>query len=272
MIKIKQDEFWYLVSFMKNNFGINLEKKRTLIESRLNNYITNMGIDSFSSYFDLLKSDSSGKEMTQLINFLTTNYSYFMREKEHFNYLQSTVLPYLKNSVASRDLRIWSAGCSTGEEAYTLAMILTDFFSTDSHTWDHKILATDISARALETAKKGIYDSEDIENIPQKWKLNYFNKLPDSTFEVKKNIKDQVVFRTFNLMEESFPFKKKFHVIFCRNVMIYFDQPTKTKLIRKYYNNMESGGYLFIGQSESINTREVPYQYIMPSVYRKNNG
>lgn len=269
MINITDDEFAYLVSLAKKNFGVNLIKKRTLVESRLTNYFIKKNIENFSQYFELLNKDVTNNEMTQLINILTTNYSYFMREHEHFDYLNSRVLPHLKNTIKDFDLRIWSAGCSTGQEPYTLAMILTDFFRETAVSWDYKVLATDISQKVLTKAVEGKYLAEEIEKVPPSWKLNYFNNLLNGEFEVNKHIKNQVIFRKFNLMQEQFPFKKKFHVIFCRNVMIYFDKETKNDLVRKFYDMTQRGGYLFVGQSEGVDTSIIPYEYVMPSVYRK---
>lgn len=269
MIRITDEEFQYLVSLAKDNFGVNLSKKRTMVESRLNNFLAKRGIDSFSQYFQILQTDPTNEEMTQLINMLTTNFSYFMREQEHFNFLTSTVLPALKAKVKDYDIRTWSAGCSTGQEPYTLAMVLKDFFGDQHYLWDYKILATDISQKVLTHAVNGEYEPEELKDMPAKWKLNYFSVLSNGYYSVNKEIKDQVIYRKFNLMQEVFPFKKKFHIIFCRNVMIYFDKDTKNNLIQKYYDLLEPGGYLFVGQSEGVDTSVVPFEYVMPSVYRK---
>lgn len=270
MISINDTEFMNLVTYIKTNYGINLIKKRTLIEGRLTNIIIEKGFDNFSDYLKLVYSDKSGKEMTTLINKLTTNHTFFMRESQHFDYLKETILPYLKETVKDNDIRLWCAGCSTGQEPYTLEMILRDYFGDQPRNWDTTILATDISNRALELASKGIYTENDIEDIPKLWKINYFNKLIGTDkLQIKPEIRNNIVFRSFNLMEKSFPFTKKFNVIFCRNVMIYFDQKTKEELVQKFYDATEPGGYLFIGLSESINRETMKYKYIMPAVYRK---
>ena len=268
MISIKQDEFNELTKFLKNNYGINLTHKKNLIEGRLNNVLVEKGFNSFRKYIDYVYADITKKELTTLINKLTTNHTFFMREKEHFKFFNNQVLPYLATTVKDKDLRIWSAGCSSGEEAYTLAMIMQDYFAGEKGLWDKKILASDISVNVLKTAEKGIYNVDGLEKISENWRLKYFNKIDDDTYEIDSKLKNEVIFRVFNLMDE-FPFKRKFHVIFCRNVMIYFDQETKDRLIRKFYDMTEVGGYLFIGLSESLNRNENPYQYIMPSVYRK---
>lgn len=271
MISINDNDFTKLTQFIKSNYGINLTHKRTLIEDRLSNIIVEKGFQDFGSYLDFVFSDKTGNEIVVLINKLTTNHTYFMRESKHFDYMRSTVLPFLKENVKDHDLRIWSAGCSSGEEPYTLEMIIQDFLGTELLTWDTQILATDISNRALNLARLGIYSEEAIKEIPQKWKIDYFEKADANgeNYKVKERIRNKVVFREFNLMTRPFPFKKKFHVIFCRNVMIYFDQPTKDALINRFYDATEPGGYLFIGHSESINRETSKYKYIMPAVYRK---
>ena len=178
------------------------------------------------------------------------------------------ILPELKQRVRNKDLRIWSAGCSTGEEPYTLAFFIDEFFGKEKALWDTKILATDISTRVLDYAVKGVYSVDSVKNLPNHWLRNYFRK-HESGYEIVDRIKREVIFRKFNLMDRIFPFKKKFHIIFCRNVMIYFDKQTKAELIRRFYDAMEYGAYLFIGHSESINRGESPFKYVMPSVYRK---
>lgn len=269
MLAINETEFLRLIGYMKNNYGINLTQKKTLIEGRLSNTIIEKGFDSFGEYFNFVFSDKTCGEIETLINKLTTNHTFFMRESKHFDYFRNTVLPYLAESIRDRDLRIWSAGCSTGEEPYTLQMIMNDYFGNNSVFWDKKILATDISTRALEIAKVGKYPLEAISEITPFWKLNYFEKLDGENVRVKESIRENVIFRKFNLMEEQFPFKRKFHVIFCRNVMIYFEKNTKQLLVNKFYDCLDKGGYLFIGHSETIDKEETDFKYIIPAVYRK---
>ncbi|MBC2455672.1 CheR family methyltransferase [Clostridium beijerinckii] len=270
MISITEKEFAQLSNYIKENYGINLrEEKKMLVIGRLHNVLAEHNIEDFSQYYQYVVSDKSGKAVSTLLNKITTNHTYFMREKAHFDYLREKVLPYLVNSVRDKDLRIWSAGCSSGEEAYTIAMILSEFFKQEKLWWDKKILATDISEKVLGIAKNGIYHKEQIAPLPEMWKKIYLKKYDEENFVFSENIKNEIIYRKFNLMEEVFPFKKKFHVIFCRNVMIYFDNRTKNELIRKFYNSMECGGYLFIGHSESLSGDTAGFKYIMPSVYRK---
>jgi len=272
MIRITDDEFLKLASFIKMNFGINLFNKKSLLEGRLNIMLSSKGYTSFSDYIDWILMSESKSEIIELINKITTNYTYFMREEKHFQFLAEKVLPELENTISDKDLRIWSAGCSTGEEPYTLAMSIDEYFGSRKVFWNTKILATDISVKALDTAEKGIYSESTIKEIPNYWKSIYFNKLKDNKYEVKSKIKDEVIFRVFNLMDEIYPFKKKFHVIFCRNVMIYFDNETRKRLVNKFYDLLLPGGYLFIGHSETLNRHETKFKYIVPSIYQKEEA
>ncbi|TCO73134.1 CheR family methyltransferase [Marinisporobacter balticus] len=269
-MKITHSEFMRFVVYVKENFGINLMHKKALILGRLQNHLIQNQFQNFSQYIEYIMIDHTGAAVKNLLNKLTTNHTYFMRETEHFDYYKKIILPELfVKERKTKDLRIWSAGCSSGEEAYTLAMIQNDFLGDQKKLWDAKILATDISDKVLTAAVNGIYLNEKLVHLPEKWKKNYFEKIDYENSKVIDAIRNEVIFRRFNLMNKIFPFKKKFHVIFCRNVMIYFDAATKKALINRFYEFTESGGYLFIGHSESINREETAYKYIMPAVYRK---
>lgn len=268
--KLTISEFEQLAKYIKSNYGINLkEEKKALVVSRLSKVLAKKGCASFSEYYEYLTSDKTGKETATLIDAITTNHTYFMREKDHFVFFRDQILPYLKNNVKENDLRIWSAGCSTGEEPYTLAMILDEFYGKEKVFWNTKVLATDISSKILDIAKGGKYDNKRLVDLPNKWKLDYFRKYDEDNLIISDKIKDEVIFRKFNLMDTVFPFKQGFHVIFCRNVMIYFDMATKDRLIDKFYDCLEPGGYLFIGHSEAINRKKSRFKYVMPATYRK---
>lgn len=269
-MKITNDEFRLLSNYIKECSGIHLKpEKKALLMGRLTTLVTELKMESFMDFYEYLKKDNEGVLLSKVIDRITTNHTYFMRETEHFNYLQSEVLPFMKSSIKNRDLRVWCAASSTGEEPYTLAMILEDYFGKEIVKWDKKLLATDISLDVLDTAKKGVYMKEKVDSIPKIWVVNYFNKLDKINYQVKEHMRSQVIYRRFNLLEPNFPFKGKFHVIFCRNVMIYFDNKTKEELINKFYNALEYGGYLFIGHSESIDRNKTQFKYIKPAVYRK---
>ena len=269
-MNITDDEFKLIADFIKDHSGINLkDEKKTLLVGRLSSIVKEHNLNSFMEYYQLLKKDQEGKVLSQLIDKITTNHTFFMRESQHFNYLNQEVLPYMKMAVKDKDLRVWCAASSTGEEPYTLAILLADFFKNEAVMWDKRLLATDLSLSVLEEAKRGIYSKEKLSTLPKIWVLNYFDKISEEQYQVKRTLRKEVVFRRFNLLEPQFPFKKKFHIIFCRNVMIYFDNDTKTKLISKLYDSLEHGGYLFIGHSESISRETTKFQYVQPAVYRK---
>lgn len=270
MMNITEKEFRQLADYIEQNYGIHLKaEKQALVAGRLQNVLAQMGFNSFTEYYKYVVSDKSGDAVVTLVDKITTNHTFFMREAEHFYYFRDRVLPYLKKAVSEKDLRVWCAACSSGEEAYTLAMILDESFKAEKMWWDTKVLATDISNSVLDTAQKGVYSNERIAPLPIQWKTNYFNKYDDEKLIIADKIKSEVIFRKFNLMENIFPFKKKFHTIFCRNVMIYFDSNTKEVLTEKFYDMLEYGGYLFIGHSESLNREKTRFKYICPAVYRK---
>jgi chemotaxis protein methyltransferase CheR len=268
MLKIKDNEFNELVAFIHDNYGVDLHKKRALIEGRLGNYIPSLGYDNFGDYFAFAKSDKTGEEMVTLLNRLTTNYTYFMREREHFDFYRTSILPWIDKELGTRDLRVWCAGCSTGQEPYTLAMLALEYLGANAAGWDYTILASDISDRALSVAKKGLYPKSDLKEMPAEWVRKYFVSYDENQYSVNDKLKKSLVFRRFNLLD-NFPFKKPFQTIFCRNVMIYFDIPTKNTLINKYYDWLVPGGYLLIGHSESLSGCTHKFRYVMPSVYRK---
>ncbi len=270
VIRISDRDFTRLTEYLRDHYGINLTKKRVLIEGRLNHYLIRNGYDSYTTYLDNVFADPTGAEFTNIINYLTTNYSFFMREWDHYEFYRNRILPELKSRVKDYDLRLWSAGCSTGEEAYTLAMVTNDFFGEEASRWDKRILATDISQKVLNFATAGIYGAEAVEPLPKTWKLTHFNKLPEGSLQAKDSLKQEVLFRPFNLMEKVFPFKKQFHVIFCRNVMIYFDAKTKVELVNRFYDVLAPGGYLIVGQSESLDRSATKLSYVMPSIYHKD--
>lgn len=270
MLNITEKEFKELAELIKTDYGINLkEEKKSLVIGRLHNVLLQQGFKNFSDYYSYLINDKTGDAVTVLIDKITTNHTFFMREPDHFYYFRNIVLPQITSMVKEKDLRIWSAGCSTGEEPYTLAMMLDEYFGNERMLWDSKVLATDISGKVLDTARKGIYDNKEIATLPAQWRLNYFKKYDADKSILIDRIRDEVIYRSFNLMETVFPFKRKFHVIFCRNVMIYFDNNTRDELVNKYYQHLEHGGYLFIGHSESLNREVTKFKYIMPAVYRK---
>lgn len=268
MLNIAQNDFLRLVNYIQKNYGINLTKKKQLIEGRLSNTILDMGFTNFTDYINHIMNGNPA-DIEVMLNKLTTNYTYFMRERAHFDLFKNTILPYLVSVKKNKVLSVWSAGCSSGQEPYTISMIMKEFLGNSASQWDTRVLATDISQNALSSAMKAEYDIQSLQDIPEHWKSSYFVKSakPD-TYTVSPSIKSNVIFRTFNLMDP-IKFKLQFDVIFCRNVMIYFDQPTKDSLVQRFYNSTNNGGYLLIGHSETLNKDATSYKYIMPATYRK---
>ena len=269
MLTISDSDFHRLVNFVKSNYGIDLSKKKQLIMGRLSTTIMTMGFNSFKESVDYLLKTKKPEDLELMLNKLTTNYTYFMREEVHFKFFTDTILPYLEKTKTNKVLSIWSAGCSSGEEPYTISMLLKEYFGAKASQWDTRVLATDISKNALGAAQNAVYDESSLKEVPPTWKTKYFTKTSEpGLYTVAPMIKNNVIFRTFNLMDP-IRFKLKFDVIFCRNVMIYFDQDTKEALVNRFYQATNPGGYLLIGHSESLNKETVPYHYLMPATYRK---
>jgi len=270
MKEITDKEFNTIRTYIKDTFGISLsDEKKSLIYSRLRTVLQDLSIDNFTDYYHYLVKDKTGQAAIKFIDKVTTNHTFFMRETDHFNYLRDKVLPYIEETYKNNDLRLWCAGSSSGEEAYTLKFIVEDHFSKSKSKWNTEILATDISTQVLDKAVHGVYSNESVGTLPEVWRKRYFDRYDDEHSIVKQEVKNGITYRKFNLMEEKFPFKKPFQVIFCRNVMIYFDNPTRDTLVKKFYDLTEPGGYLFIGHSESLNHTGTKYKYVMPALYRK---
>jgi len=266
---IEDKDFFRLRDYIKSNFGVNLEKKRTLIEGRLSNYISQEGFNNFHDYIEDIFKDRSGAKINTLMTKLTTNYTYFMREETHYKFMQEVALPYWTGVIRDRDLRIWSAGCASGEEAYTTVMVLNEWFGLKKKEWDTTVLATDISTRVLDMAKQGVYPEEHFDHLPRAWKDKYFTKVGEESYKIKDQYAREVVFNQFNLMGNFSRFRKKFHIIFCRNVMIYFDTATKAALAKRYHDALEVGGWLFIGLSETLSGISGDFQQVAPAIYRR---
>ncbi len=272
MMTISDEEFNALRRLIYDRFGINLtDEKRSLLVGRLQKMLRTSKIATFQDYYDYLKTDTSGKAVSDLINMVSTNYTYFNREKDHFDYFSKTALPAVCQKLEQhkrKDLRVWCAGCSSGEEAYTLVMLMHEYLGTQYGNWDAGILATDISERVLDTARQGIYGADKVASLPKNLQ-KYFTRLPDGRMQVVDKVRKEVTFRRFNLMNTTFPFKKPFQIIFCRNVMIYFDQQTRNALVQRFHRSMEPEGYFFIGHSETLGRDSQLFRYIMPAAYQK---
>lgn len=246
--------FEFIRRFVKDHTGINLsDAKRQLVYGRLAKRLRQLGLNGFEEYCALLKEEST-EELTNFVNAITTNLTSFFRENHHFEFLKETVFPQLleKNQQKKR-LRIWSAGCSTGEEPYSIAMTVKEALA--GHIgWDAKILATDLDSNVLSTAQAGVYESRRAEGIP-KVRLNRWflkgKRMNTSNIRVSDAIREMITFKQLNLMNQ-WPMKGPFDVIFCRNVVIYFDKPTQKTLFDRYADILAEDGHLLIGHSESL--------------------
>lgn len=268
-----EEEFLRISVYMKQKYGIDMTDKKEIVRGRLENHLKSGGWANFQEFMNAVESDKTGTQEKMLVNLLTTNYTYFMREFEHFEYFRNVVLPWVKTKENNtKDIRVWCGAASTGEEPYMIAMVIADFLGLGRNEWDARILATDISTRALQQAMAGVYRAEQLQKVPEQWKRHFFAPLAGgSQFIVKPELKQEVLFRKFNLMDP-FPFKRKMHTVFLRNVMIYFDESTKRELVQKVYDFLEPGGYLFIGMTETLDRGSTPFQIIQPSIFRKKEG
>lgn len=266
-LTVSDQDFQRLAHFIQQNYGIDLTKKKALITSRLSHVLKEQGYTELEPFLERLFTKKAPEDLELVLNKLTTNYTYFLREKDHFTYFQNTVLPELvKRHERDKVLSIWSAGCSSGEEPYTLSIYLKEFFGAQASRWDTRILATDISQQALSKAKAGVYHVP--ADMPNEWLKRYFT-LDKATglYTVAPAIRQNVIFRPFNLMEP-IHFRLKFDVIFCRNVMIYFNQETRDGLVQRFCDAMHPGGYFFISHSESLG-QNAKFRLISPSIYQK---
>ncbi|MEM5788800.1 MAG: protein-glutamate O-methyltransferase [Syntrophobacteraceae bacterium] len=253
--------------------GINLhEGKKALLQARLNKRLRLTGIPSYDDYYKIITSPGHAGEFIHFLDSVSTNLTFFFRESQHFDFLDS-ILPELlarKQKEGKTRLRAWSAGCSTGEEPYTLAMCILAHIQ-ELLRWDFRILASDISTRTLEVAANGIYSEEKIQKVPPAMRQVHFRRVGNNgkgDYEVGAHLKRIVTFRRLNLME-AYPFKGQFDFIFCRNVMIYFDKKTQEELVNKMAGFLTPGGYLFVGHSESLTGLNHKLTYIRPAIYRK---
>jgi chemotaxis protein methyltransferase CheR len=249
--------------------GIRLTSgKEELVRSRLMKRLRALGLNSFRSYLRYIKEDRTSAELYTMIDSLTTNKTSFFREKQHFEYMRARIIPELKKR--GTVVRIWSAGCSSGEEPYSIAMLLHEEWPQSDHT-NVRVLATDISTKILSKAKDGEYDKDSLQDMPSAYLSKFFNldrtKAPNA-YVVKDSIKKMVRFARLNLMDE-WPMKGPFDVIFCRNVMIYFDGTTQARLIQRFNDLLIPGGHLLVGHSESLVANSCGFKYIQPATYVK---
>ncbi|SGY99831.1 Chemotaxis protein methyltransferase [Moritella viscosa] len=263
IMSMQNAEFKYLAQLALHQCGIVLgESKRDMLYGRVMKRIRYLRLNSFSAYCQLLQDSCSG-EQSEFINAITTNLTAFFREKHHFDFLQQVALPDCKRHNANKKLRIWSAGCSTGQEPYSIAMSIEN----NLLHWDTKILATDLDSDVLSHAQHGIYD--DLAGIPISYRTRYCSDIKKyHQYVMDDKVKDIITFKQLNLLAK-WPMTGLFDVIFCRNVLIYFNDETKRKLIQRFYSLLKPGGYLFIGHSESLQGFNTHFTLVGQTVYQR---
>lgn len=266
--EISAREFALIKSFAYETFGLDLrDGKEKLVSARLGKHMRAGGFKNFEEYLKHVRVDKSGAAITTLIDALTTNHTSFLREQEHFRFLKSDVLPALKGR--SR-VTVWSAASSTGEEPYSILFTLVSELCSGAGP-DVRVLASDISTRVLQTGKAGVYAADRVAGLPPEWLTRFFVRTRDggsSTYTVKPEFRSRIEFRRVNLMER-LPAGESFPVIFCRNVMIYFNKATQTDLVNRLSACLEPGGYLFVGHAESLTGIAHRLKYVKPAIYQK---
>lgn len=267
---LTEREFREIRELARRTFGLDLRPgKEALVNARLARRVQELGLGSIAEYIEAVKADRTGVELERLINALATNHTQFLREPQHFELLRGRILPELERRAS---FWIWSAGCSSGEEPYSI--LFTAAEALGGRIGALRLLATDISTRALEKAQAGIYPMERLEGLPPGWPQKYFQRGVgrwEGSVRVKPEWRAKVDFRRLNLMED-FSHLPAMAVIFCRNVMIYFDKPTQEGLVRRFEDRLEPGGWLLIGHSEGLMGVRHGLEYVKPAVYRKPSG
>ena len=260
-------QFGRVAALLYGHCGIAMRPgKEGLVRARLAKRMRKLSIPDFAVYLDLVGESPAHPEFGEMVDALTTNKTSFLRERAHFDYLRDFVLPTLDHPV-----RIWSAGCSSGEEPYTLAMLLLDHHLTGIAR-EARVLATDISPRMLATAQRGVYPAEIMSDVPVEWQRRYWARLdlnePDGSLSATPLLRNLVKFAPLNLMDH-WPMRGPFDAIFCRNVMIYFDKQTQQRLVERFWELLRPGGHLFVGHSESLTGTAHQFRYVQPAVYAK---
>jgi chemotaxis protein methyltransferase CheR len=266
---LKEEEYQRFCTLIYDESGISLgAQKHALLASRLSKRLRDLGLATFTEYYEMLTEDATREEFTRMLDLISTNKTDFFREPKHFDFLRERIIPELERA---KRIRIWSSACSTGEEPYTIAMTLYDGIQSLAQ-WDIKILASDLSTRVLAKAASGMYDEERVRSVPPETvKQHFLRGHGDSAglIKVKPHLMDMIQFQRMNLMDDRFPIKTPLDLIFCRNVMIYFDQATQGTLVNKFHHYLKPGGYLFIGHSESLQWVTHPFKAIAPTIYQK---
>ena len=265
-------DFTRLSGFIREHYGIHLPPtKKVLLESRLRGLLPRLGLADFTAYCDRVLSGGSADELVQMVDKVTTNKTDFFREPQHFEVLVRTVLPALAaghGGGVQRELRVWSAACSTGEEPYTLAMVLSEV--EQSPKLRFRIVASDLSSRVLEHARAALYRDEQVGPVPLPLRRKYLlrSMADPALVRVGRPLRELVSFRRLNLLDRDYALGGPVDVVFCRNVFIYFERSTQREVLLRFARCLAPGGFLFLGHSETINGLDVPFEQVAPTVYR----
>lgn len=270
-IELKAEEFDLFRRYIYEKVGISLSaQKTTLIKGRLNKRLNQLKFTSFREYYDYLISDESGEELSLFVSAISTNVTSFFREGAQWKWLEE-YLPQMIASKREKKIRIWSAGCSSGEEPYTILMFLQQHLR-DFESWDIKILATDISHKVLSKAISAEYPQKQVESLSSQTVHRAFDKIQTEngvSYQISSHLRQKVMFRLYNLVTDPFFFKNRFDMVFCRNVMIYFDDPTRHDLINKFTTVLPKGAPLFLGSSESLTSHRDTLKLLGSSIYQR---
>lgn len=272
-MQLTQAQFKQISSYMEEHVGIKMpEAKKLMIQSRIASHMKKVGFDSFDSYLSYVFSGRNQEELVSMIDVLTTNLTYFFRENQHFEFLTNVAFPECVQA-GIKIPQLWSAGCSSGEEPYTLSIVAKEFMRQHPGAFlDYKILATDISTKMLDKSMNAVYSLESLDKMSLEMKKRYFLKSKDASkavVKVRKEVRDKVEFKRLNFMDKIFTVPPLKQVVFCRNVLIYFDKPTQEQVIKKLLENIVVGGYLILGHSETIFGMDLPITTVAPTVFKK---
>ncbi len=272
--KLTDEQFGRLSQFIFKESGIKMPPvKRIMLQSRLQKRLRELKMLSFAEYCDYVFSKAGqGNEIIHMLDVVSTNKTDFFREPNHFDFLTQNVLPsFMQNRLASRQLKVWSAGCSSGEEPYTMAIVLHQFAGSNP-SFDYSIVGTDLSTQILDKALQAVYKEERVASIPPDIKKKYFLRSKDRaspTVRVIPELRKKVRFGRLNFMDATYDLPDTFDVIFCRNVLIYFDRETQEKVIQKLCARLRTGGFFFLGHSESIMNMQVPLKQVKPTIFQR---
>jgi chemotaxis protein methyltransferase CheR len=266
-LKLTPAEFRQISDLAYQRFGLDLKSgKEALVAARLGKKLRKLGFQTFAEYHRHVLADSTGDALIELIDALTTNHTSFLRERAHFEFLARAANEEFRDVST---VRVWSAACSSGEEPYSIAMCLAETLAK-SPARQFQIVATDISTRVLDTARRGVYPVTRFDEVPEPWRRSYLLRgrgESNGFYKVKPQLGQRIEFARLNLIEP-FPQRPPFHVIFCRNVMMYFDKATQQNIVQRLSGCLERGGYLFVGHSESLTGVEHALHYVRPATYR----